>query len=92
MNFTESRPTFKEVMVDFKARQTTKTQQTSIKSDTKSYDIISLNINGRVTKWSKKVNPTFFCLQEMHLNNQNRFRVIGWMENNLSSKQLPDKG
>lgn len=45
--------------------------------------IISLNVNGlnspikrhRVAKWVKKMNPTFCCLQETHLNSQNKHRL-----------------
>ena len=50
--------------------------------------VISLNVNGlnapikrhRVAKWIRKLNPTFCCLQETHLNNQNkhRLKVKGW--------------
>ena len=52
--------------------------------------IISLNVNGlnapikrhRVEKWIRKLNPTFCCLQETHLNSQNahRLRVKGWKQ------------
>ena len=50
--------------------------------------IISLNVNGlnapikrhRVAKWIRKLNPTFCCLQETHLNKQSkhRLKVKGW--------------
>ena len=50
--------------------------------------IISLNVNGlnapikrhRVAKWIRKLNPTFCCLQETHLNSRNkhRLKIKGW--------------
>ena len=49
---------------------------------------ISLNINGlnspikryRLTKWTGKQNPSFYCIQETHLNLKDRYclRVKSW--------------
>jgi exonuclease III len=50
--------------------------------------VLTLNVNGfnspikrhRLMNWIKKEDPTFSCLQEMHLtdSNKHRLRMKGW--------------
>jgi exonuclease III len=52
------------------------------------FSLISLNIHGlnspikrhRITDWLCKLDPTFYCIQETHLRDKDRYnlRVKGW--------------
>ena len=64
------------------------TLTTKIRGRDKYISLISLNINGlnspikrhRLTDWLCKQDPTFCCIQEMHLRDKDRhyLRVKGW--------------
>ena len=64
------------------------TLTTKIKGSNNYFSLISLNINGlnspikrhRLTDWLHKQDPTFFCLQETHLREKDRYyvRVKAW--------------
>ena len=64
------------------------TLTTKIKGSNNYFSLISLNINGlnspikrhRLTNWLHKQDPTFCCLQQTHLreNDRHYLRVKGW--------------
>ena len=67
---------------------TSPTMKTKITGDSNHWSLIPLNINGLnspikrhgLTGWIQKQNPSFFCIQETHLNHKDRhhLRVKGW--------------
>ena len=62
--------------------------KTKLTGDSKHWSLISFNLNGlnspikrhRLTDWIGKQNPSFFCIQETHLNLKDGhcLRVKGW--------------
>jgi exonuclease III len=64
------------------------TLTTKITGSKNDFSLVSLNINGlnspikrhRLTDWLCKQDPTFCCIQEMHLRDKDRhyLRVKGW--------------
>ena len=62
--------------------------KTNVSGTNSHLSLISLNINGlsspikrhKLTDWTHKQDPTFFCIQETHFNNKDRhyLRVRGW--------------
>ncbi len=67
---------------------TSPTMKTKLAGDSNHWSLISLNVNGlnspikrhRLTDWIRKQNPSFFGIQETHLNLKDRhgLRVKGW--------------